>query len=327
VEHQLAHIVRLVDDLLDVSRIKRGKIQLKREPVDLVALVRGVILDYQPLLAESQLTLEASLPPEPIRMVADQVRLVQIVGNLLHNATKFTGPGGRVTLAVSVQAGGWGQVVVQDTGSGIPAPALAKIFEPFVQGQSGIGRAPAGLGLGLALVKGLVELHGGTVTAHSDGAGLGSVFTLRLPGVSLGERALPQAAAAGPDQELPGRRILIVEDHLDAATTLQLLLEMAGHTVAVAHDGETGLDLANRFAPDILLCDLGLPGRIDGYSVARAVRNTPGLDRVVLVAMTGFGTAAVKARSMEAGFHSHLTKPVAPEALVDMIRAAQFTCP
>ncbi len=320
VEHQLAHIVRLVDDLLDVSRIAHGKIQLKKEVFDLVEVVRGVAGDYQPVLAENQLTLKTVLPPGPVRVDADRSRLVQVVSNLLHNACKFTDPGGEIRLAVEAREPGWGQVAVRDTGLGIPAEALSSIFEPFVQPKESIGRTRGGLGLGLALAKGLVELHGGTISAFSAGPRQGSEFILRLPVVKVVEqpRSRPPApAAAGA----PARRILVVEDLPDTATTLRLLLEMSGHEVETAHDGHTGLAHAHRFAPEIILCDIGLPGDLDGYDVARAIRRTPGMENVHLIAMTGFGSAGAKDKSRQAGFDLHLTKPVGPELLEQIIGA------
>lgn len=318
-EHQVAHISRLVDDLLDVSRIKRGKVQLRLEQVDLAELLRGVVRDYQPVCAENELVLEASLPPAPVRIDADPARLVQLVSNLLLNAIKFTDPGGRVGLWVEAPDRAWAQVTVQDSGTGIPAGLLGSVFEPFTQGSETLGRARGGLGLGLALAKGLAELHGGTLAAHSDGPGTGSRFTLRLPVLETPE-AEGQAPASrpGPAPE-GGRRILVVEDLQDAATTLRLLLELLGHTVETACDGRAGLDKAASFRPEVILCDLGLPGQLDGYGVARAIRRAPGLERVRLVAMTGFGSGTARDRALEAGFDLHLVKPVDPEVLARVI--------
>ncbi len=318
-ENQVAHVARLVDDLLDVSRIARGKVQLKREEVDLVQVIQGVVRDYQPVFAENELALEASLPAAPVRIHTDPARLVQMVSNLLHNAIKFTDPGGKVGLSVEVQDGTWAQVAVRDSGTGIPAEMLASVFEPFTQRRETIGRTRGGLGLGLALAKGLAELHGGTLSAHSDGPGTGSRFVLRLPALQAPERAEPQVSASPAAPTARGRRILVVEDLQDAATTLRLLLEMLGHTVATACDGQTGLDQAASFHPEIILCDIGLPGQLDGYGVARAIRRTPGLEKVHLVAMTGFGSAGTRDKTREAGFDLHLVKPVEPETLAQVI--------
>jgi PAS domain S-box-containing protein len=318
-EHQVAHIARLVDDLLDVSRIARGKVQLKSEAVDLVQVIQGVVRDYQPVFAENELALEASLPSTPVRVHADPARLVQMVSNLLHNAIKFTDPGGKVSLSVDVQDGAWAQVAVRDSGAGIPAEMLSSVFEPFIQSRETIGRTRGGLGLGLALAKGLAELHGGTLSAHSDGSGTGSRFILRLPVLETLERTEPQIPVSPPAPTVRGRRILVVEDLQDAATTLRLLLEMLGHTVETACDGQTGLDQADRFHPEIILCDIGLPGQLDGYGVARAIRRTPGLEKVHLVAMTGFGSTGARDKALEAGFDLHLVKPVEPETLAQVI--------
>jgi PAS domain S-box-containing protein len=314
-ENQMAHIVRLVDDLLDISRISRGKVQLKKEEVDLVGIMRNVSRDYQLVLEGHDLTLEVDLPAQPVQIDADPARIVQMVSNLLSNATKFTDPGGHVRLTVGVVDQAWCQIAVKDSGIGMPPELGSLIFEPFRQRPGTIGRARGGLGLGLALTKGLVELHGGTISAQSDGPGRGSEFIIRLPRVKVVEPPSPHVpcpeAAGSPE----GRRILVVEDLVDAATTLRLLLEMSGHTVEVAHDGQSGLEKANRFKPEIILCDLGLPGDLDGHMVARIIRSTPGLAKTYLIALTGFGSEDAKEVSRKAGFDTHLTKPVDPEAL------------
>jgi signal transduction histidine kinase len=315
VQRQVGHLSRLVDELLDVSRITRGKIVLKREAVDLTELVRGVIADYQPVLEEHGLALEVSLPAEPLPLELDRTRMVQVVANLLHNASKFTDSGGRISVRASA-GDGWVELSVRDSGTGIPPEQLGSIFEPFMQRKETIGRTRGGLGLGLALARGLAELHGGTLTARSDGPGRGSEFTVRLPD----QRAAPRppdpaggVAPAGP------RRILIVEDLADTATTLQLLLQHQGHAVAVAPDGRAALEAAERFDPDIVLCDIGLPGGLDGYAVARAMRGRPRGRRVHLIAMTGFGTPEDKRQAAQAGFDAHLTKPVDPAVLGPML--------
>jgi len=241
------------------------------------------------------------------------------VSNLLHNAIKFTDPGGKVGLSVEVQDGAWVQVAVRDSGTGIPAEMLASVFEPFTQSRETIGRTRGGLGLGLALAKGLAELHGGTLSAHSEGPGTGSRFILRLPVSEAPGRTEPRVTASPSVPAARGRRILVVEDLQDAATTLRLLLEMLGHTVETACDGQTGLAKADSFHPEIVLCDIGLPGQLDGYGVARAIRHTPGLEKVHLVAMTGFGSAGARDQAMGAGFDLHLVKPVEPEALEQLI--------
>ena len=319
-QRQVAHLARLVDDLLDISRISRGRIELKAEPLDLRETVQTVIADYRPVLDQHGLALETRYGPEvPVR--ADRARIVQAMSNLLHNAIKFTDPGGRVVVAVGREPG-WGYVRVEDTGLGIRADRLGTLFDPFRQGPETIGRSRGGLGLGLALVKGLVALHGGAVSAESAGLGQGSRFTLRLP---LASESSPQDLRT-PAQEPPGRqgdrsiRILIVEDMADSAVTLQLLLRMQGHTVEIAADGQTGLDLAQRFQPEIVLCDIGLPGALSGHDVARIIRTLPGLEGVQLIALSGFGTPEDKRRAAEAGFDTHLTKPVDPTALEALLQ-------
>jgi PAS domain S-box-containing protein len=319
-EHQVTHITRLVDDLLDVSRIARGKVLLQNDAIDLAAVVARVIQDYGPVCAQEEIALASSLPEGQIRVCADQERMVQVVGNLLQNAIKFTSAGGRIHLTVDVQDELWARVQVRDSGAGIAADQLASIFEPFMQRKETIGRTRGGLGLGLALVQGLVALHGGTVSAHSDGPGRGATFTVRLPLLQVvAAPAPPPAPMAMPAAR--GRRILVVEDLADAALTLKLLLELVGHTVELAPDGRTALDKAASFAPEIIFCDIGLPGSLDGYDVARAIRAAPGGDRIHLIAMTGFGSAEARERTLQAGFQYHLIKPVEPEALERLIAA------
>jgi signal transduction histidine kinase len=314
IERQVVHLGRLVDDLLDVSRISRGKVHLKLEATDLAATVRGVIADYQPVLDEHGLALEAGWPAEPVWIAADHARVVQIVSNLLHNAIKFTDPGGTVSVAVGLDQPGWCLVRIKDNGQGIRPEQLDSVFEPFMQAKETIGRSEAGLGLGLALVKGLVTLHGGTVAARSEGPGRGAEFTVLLP-LLQGATGSAPARRAGDGQAGDARRVLIVEDLVDSALTLRLLLQMQGHMVEIAQDGRTGLDKAASFLPEIILCDIGLPGELSGYDVARSIRAMPGLRDIQLVALSGFGSPEDKAMAAEAGFDLHLTKPVDPARL------------
>jgi CheY-like chemotaxis protein len=258
------------------------------------------------------------LPPDPVWAWADRARIVQAVSNLLQNAVKFTRAGGHVRLAVGTEQGLWGWVRVADDGIGISPEHLQVIFEPFMQIRESIGRSSSGLGLGLALVKGLAGLHGGTVTAHSAGTGQGSEFVLRLP---LARGAAPPGAWDEGLEQRPicPRRILVVEDLEDTARTTRLLLELLGHSVELAADGPSALAKAERFEPQIVLCDIGLPGDLDGYEVARALRRTPGLETAFLVAVTGFGSAEDKLKAEQAGFDTHLTKPVDPGELERII--------
>jgi PAS domain S-box-containing protein len=326
IERQVSHLVRLVDDLLDVSRIARGQIQLRKAPLDLVQLLRGVVEDYQPVLADKAQALETDLPEGPIPIEADATRIVQAISNLLHNASKFTDVGGRIRLRAGTLAPGRAWVRVEDPGAGIAPELLPHLFDPFMRDKDSVGRSREGLGLGLALAQGLVGLHGGTLSAHSDGLGRGAVFTLELPLAAAAQAPEPEppAAATGPG---PSRthRILVVEDLIDTAVTLKMVLELYGHTVTLAHDGRTGLHQAASFGPDLVLCDIGLPGDLDGYGVAQALRSTPGGQGLHLVAMTGFGTEEDRARALAAGFDAHLTKPVAPEAILALI--AQLPAP
>ncbi len=316
IERQVAHMARLVDDLLDVSRITRGKILLRKHCVDLVPVVRGVIDDLQPVLQDTGLTLHVDLPDQPLWVDGDPTRLAQMVGNLLHNANKFTDAGGRVEVrlaATSAEA----VLTVRDTGIGMDVAMLTRLFEPFSQADRSLDRSRGGLGLGLALVKGLVELHGGTVRAASAGVGQGSEFTLRLP-----LRQEPDVArAARRGEAAPGAslRVVVIEDNHDTAESLRMLLELSGHRVAVAHAGLPGLQAARELRPDVVLCDIGLPGGMDGYAVARALRADPDVGGAVLIAISGYGQEEDQRRARRAGFDRHLTKPVDPVMLLDLL--------
>jgi signal transduction histidine kinase/CheY-like chemotaxis protein len=318
-ERQVAHMSRLLDDLLDLSRIRSGKIQLRTEPLDLGETVVRLLADYRPVLAERGLALAALQVAEPIRILADRARIVQAVSNLLHNAMKFTDPGGRVVVAVEAAEPGWCQVRVRDNGQGIRPGRLDSVFEPFVQEPGTLDRSPSGLGLGLALVRDLAALHGGTATAQSEGPGHGTEIILRLPTLPATARPASPAPAAPAAPPFRPRRVLIVEDLEDSALTLQMLLRMLGHTTEVAGDGGSALAAAERFRPDVVLCDLGLPGGLDGYEVARRLRSSPQLATAHLVALSGFGTPEDKAQAAQAGFERHLTKPVAPASLGPLI--------
>jgi len=307
IERQVAHMTRMIDDLLDVSRISRGKILLRLHRLDLVDLVRVTAEDHRNELESAGLTLELDLPTDPVWVDGDPTRLSQALGNLLHNARKFTDPGGVVTLRATEETSKAAAVVLCDTGIGMEPHMVERLFETFSQADSSLDRSRGGLGLGLALVRGLIEQHGGSVKADSDGPGCGSRFTLRLP------RAAEPGSAAEPEPAPParrGRRILIVEDHRDAAESLQMLLELSGHEVETAPDGRSGLDAARRFQPDVVLCDVGLPNGMNGYDVARALRAEPALRSCLLVALTGYGQAEDQRLAHEAGFDQHLTKPV-----------------
>ncbi|HET8542195.1 MAG TPA: ATP-binding protein [Anaeromyxobacter sp.] len=308
VDRQVRQLVRLVDDLLDVTRITRGKVSLRRARVDLVALVRHVCEDNAAMLADRDVALEVRVPDRPLWLDADPARISQIVGNLLHNAGKFTPSGGRVTVTAE-ERGGRAVVRVRDTGAGIAPAVLARLFQPFVQADDSLARSAGGLGLGLALVRGLAELHGGTARAESAGEGKGAEFTVELP-LRPGAAA---AARAAPAEAGPRRRVLVVEDQDDAAESLADVLRLAGHEVEVARDGADGIRRAKTSRPDAVLCDIGLPG-MDGYEVARRLR-ADGHAGTLLVALTGYALPEDLRRAREAGFDAHLTKPASPEDL------------
>ncbi|HZT81667.1 MAG TPA: ATP-binding protein [Gemmataceae bacterium] len=309
VDRQSQQLTRMVDDLLEVSRITRGKITLKPEPADLATIVHRAVESSRPLIDARQHHLSVALADEPLRVRADVARLTQVLTNLLNNAAKYTDEGGHIALTVERQ-GREAVLRVRDSGMGIPADLLPRVFEPFTQGGRSGERVQGGLGLGLAVARKLVEMHGGRVQAFSDGPGRGSEFVVRLPLLAW-ER--PAAAPAGEGTGRPagdsGRRVLVVEDNRDAADSLAVLLRLAGHEVRVAYDGPSALAEAPRFRPDVILLDIGLP-RLDGCEVARQLRRQTGLQDVLLVALTGFGQEQDRRRSREAGFDAHFVKPV-----------------
>jgi two-component system CheB/CheR fusion protein len=317
IERQSHPKARQVDQLLDVSRIAHGKIQLHPRRLDLVCLVADACEDHRRILESAGISLAVELPEAPLWVEGDSTRLGQALGNLLQNAAKFTPSGGQVT----VEAGPGATpvtvaVTVADTGIGIPLALLPRLFEPFVQADRSLDRTQGGLGLGLALVRGIIELHGGRVLAHSRGTGHGSTFTVELPSQSAPVDAEPSPAPAGTRS---GQlRVLIVEDNEDAADALRDLLELFGHQVDVAHSGPSGVRLAREVRPDVVLCDLGLPG-MDGYAVAAALRQDPMTHSARLIAVTGYGQEEDLRRSAEAGFDAHLTKPIEVDVLRGML--------
>ena len=320
IDRQVAHMAHLVDDLLDVSRVSRGKILLRAERLDLAPLVAAVVDDLRNLLETSGLELYQELPPEPVWLNGDPTRLSQVVGNLLQNANKFTNPGGKVQVRLAAdRESGQAVLTVEDTGIGMDPDILARLFEPFSQADGSLDRSRGGLGLGLALVKGLVELHGGEVRAASPGPGRGATFTIRLPLLDA-EPTQDGSVAAEPEPARP-LRILIVEDNRDAADSLRMLLELAGYTVEVAYTGRDGLEIARRFHPQVALCDIGLPGGMDGYDLARALRETPETAESHLIAISGYGQEEDQRQAREAGFDRHLTKPVEPATLMRLLEA------
>jgi PAS domain S-box-containing protein len=319
VDRQVRHMTRIIDDLLDVSRISRGKIQLHVGRVDLTRLVRDTAEDHRGAVEAAGLKLHVETETTPIWVQGDGTRLAQVLGNLLHNAIKFTDAGGTVTVRLRPSDDGRAVVTVCDTGIGVEPQLLQRIFDPFTQADRSLDRSRGGLGLGLALVRGLIELHGGTVTAESAGAGQGTSVTFLLPLV-VGDGSEPHPAPPPPGQ---ARRlhILVVEDNRDTAETMRLFFGLAGHCVEVAHTGPEGVDKARLFHPDVVLCDLGLP-ELDGFEVARALRAEPATSKVRLIAVSGYGQAEDRRRATEAGFDLHLTKPVDPRALQTLLESA-----
>ena len=320
IERQFGHLTRLVDDLLDVSRITRGKVALRRERLDLCALLRRTVEDFSTTFVEAGVTLEVSAGPGEVWVNGDPTRLAQVVGNLLTNAAKFTPKGGKATLGVlAAPAAGEAVIRVQDSGRGIVPHLLPHIFEAFTQADASLDRQKGGLGLGLALVKGLVEMHGGSVSATSEGPGRGATFTIRLPL----EKADTIAAGRGdPEATVPSCRVLVVEDNVDAAESLGELLALNGHEVVVALTGSEGIQKARALRPDVVLCDIGLP-ELDGYEVARTLRTDPELARTRLVALTGYAGPGDLDRAKEAGFDGHIAKPPSMESIDRELRRSK----
>jgi signal transduction histidine kinase/ActR/RegA family two-component response regulator len=308
---QCVQLTRLVDDLLDVARVTQGKIALRRETVAIEDVIDQAVENCEALVAERAHTVSVSLAPEGLRVNGDRVRLVQIVTNLLVNAAKYTPPGGRIDVAVDGRDDET-RLSVRDTGVGIAAGMLSQVFDLYAQ-ASDPHRRGGGLGIGLTVAKQLVELHGGQIAAHSDGLGTGSTFVVTLPGLAVADRSWASPAWASP-APIPLRpagsaRVLVVDDDVDTAVTTATVLRLVGHEVRVAHDAATALVAAHATHPDVVVIDIGLPAT-DGYEVARRLRQVNGMERAVLVALTGHGGAANEQRAVAAGFHHHLLKPV-----------------
>ncbi len=319
IERQVSYLARLTDDLLDVSRIASGKIRVERRVIEVREIVADAVEDYRPYLeVESGLSLTTDLAPEPVWVEGDKVRIAQAVGNLLNNAGKFTDPGG--TVEVVLEADGDSAVIrVRDSGVGISEELLDRLFDPFSQDDD-LGRNPGGLGLGLALVRGFAELHGGSATASSRGTGRGSEFAVRLPTVDPSEGGWTTQEPSGAGGAATS--IVLIEDSPDVAESLAMYLDLHGHTVHVAGDGAAGIELVRRVGPDVILCDLGLPGDLDGIAVAKALRAEAEFQDTRLIALTGYGQAKDRDRTAEAGFDMHLLKPVDLDRLGELLRQA-----
>ena len=321
IDRQVRQLVRLVDDLLDVSRITANKIHLRREPHDLARLMATAVESITPLAAASDQTLEVHPPASPIRIDGDGARLVQIFANILHNAVKFTPRGGHIWFTAGEESDA-AVVRVRDTGVGIAADVLPRVFDMFQQAEPILERSIGGLGIGLTLARRLVEMHEGRIEVRSPGPGKGTEVAIRLPMMPAQEAAAP---APEPLAEGAGRnlRVLIVEDNLDAAEMLEMAVSQLGHVTRLAHDGATAITVATQFAPDVIFLDVGLPV-MNGYAVVRALREVPEFDRVHIAAVTGWGQEEDRRKAREAGFDSHFTKPLSPAAMEDLLaRIAQ----
>jgi signal transduction histidine kinase/CheY-like chemotaxis protein len=303
IERQARHLARLVDDLLDVNRIERGKIELRRERVDLREVVLRAAEDFRPTMDQCGVEFCTKLPDAKLWVDVDAARVAQIVGNLLHNASKFTLRGGKVVLSL-VAVGDDAEIRVRDTGVGIEPMVLSRLFEPFVQADQSLARTQGGLGLGLALVKRMAELHGGSARAESAGSGKGAEFIVRLPLVPL--HPVDRADAATPRVANGGRRVLVVDDNRDSAESLAEIVRSLGHSAKVAFDGPSAIEYVRRESPDVVLCDIGLPG-ISGYEVARAIRAEA--STIKLVAVSGYAQPEDVKKAVEAGFDAHVAKP------------------
>jgi PAS domain S-box-containing protein len=311
IQRQVKHMAFLLDDLLDVARITQGKLDLKRQHVTLNSVIDSAVEAARPLLDSKSHRLIVTLPPETVYLNADPLRLSQVISNLLTNAAKYTDAGGHITLSGYLDHGSLA-LSVKDDGIGIPEESLGAIFAMFSQVEGAAVRSEGGLGIGLALVNGLTALHGGTVAAKSKGLGHGSEFIVKLP--ILIANVAPAREVDAPSAGLNRSRILVADDNVDAADSLALILEMAGHDVRVAHDGRAALSVAQSFRPDTVLLDIGMP-RMNGYEVARALRKEPWGSHITLIALTGWGQEGDRLKAMDAGFDRHLTKPVDPDTL------------
>ncbi len=317
-ERQIGQMVRLIDDLLDVSRIASGKIVLQRAPSSLVELVQNAIEAHRAAIAAAQIDLTVDLPRQPCVIDVDPTRFVQVLSNVLHNASKFTPAHGAIRL--SVEIGGPAEapqaaITVSDTGAGISPDLLPRVFELFVQAEAVTERAHGGLGIGLALARRLIEMHGGEIAAHSDGPGHGAVFVITMPLCEAASARQPQ-----PPIDLPhvAGRAVIIDDNPDVASTMSMLVEQLGGSARTAHDAASGLAAVQDFQPDIVFLDIGMPG-MDGYETCRRIRQQPSSRHLIVVAVTGWGRSQDKQRALDAGFDAHLTKPVDPAALASVL--------
>jgi signal transduction histidine kinase len=323
-ERQLGQMTRLIDDLLDISRVTSGKVLLRFKRVAARALLDAAAEAVLPILEVGRHSLVIDLPEQALWLDADPDRLVQVLGNLLNNSAKYSLDGGRIRLAARLD-GDTVVIEVTDSGLGIPNEMLSQVFDMFTQVNSALDRSQGGLGIGLALAKRLVGMHGGTIVAESPGTGAGSTFTIRLPAAAAPSQDVAVASSESSPQALPGRRVLVVDDNTDGADLLAMMLELSGHQTRIAYSGLEALETAVDFRPEVIFLDIGLPG-LNGYEVARRFRATPALSPMLLVALTGWGSEEDRRRSKEAGFDIHLTKPVEPAAIDDVMARLGMAC-
>jgi PAS domain S-box-containing protein len=317
-ERQLAQMVRLIDDLLDVSRISSGKVVLQRNRLDLRAIAELAIEASLPFIAAGRHEFTSHLPDGPVWVDGDSSRLSQVMSNLLNNAAKYTAEGGRIKLSLSTE-GVHAVVCVEDNGVGIPSDMLNEVFDMFTQVNRTLDRAQGGLGIGLSLVRRLIELHGGEVVAHSKGLGFGSAFTVRLPLMSPTETTQPDSQTLKTESPKTSRlRILVIDDIPDVADVMKMLLDLEGFDTQVAYSGPAALELAKQFSPDVIFCDIGLP-EMDGHEIARRMRADPAIASAVLIALTGWGAEGELRKTRESGFDFHMVKPVDANALLQLL--------
>jgi CheY-like chemotaxis protein/two-component sensor histidine kinase len=317
---QVHRMIRLIDDLLDLSRITRGKVQLRPQTVDVKTLIDGAVEAISPFIERSGHQLQLELPNAPILVQADVARMVQVIGNLLHNAAKYSGQNGKIVVRVE-QTNGQAAIHVRDNGPGIPAEMLQQIFEMFTQVDQTLDRAHGGLGIGLTLAKTFVELHNGSIVANSEGPGHGAEFVVSLPALPTarsGAAAERYEADARRSTAIAPHRVLVVDDVRASAQTLALMLKVIGQEVEICHDGQEAIEIIKRRPPDVAFLDIGMPG-MDGYEVARHLREQPELAKMILVALTGYGQDEDRRRSIEAGFNFHLVKPTSLETLEQLL--------
>jgi len=321
VGRQVQHLARLVDDLLEVSRITQRKVVLKKSAVTLASVIEAAVEVVRNNYDALGHTLVVSVPPEAIWLDVDSVRMSQVVGNLLHNAGKFTPRGGRILLSARLLADAI-EIRVEDNGTGIAPEMVPTVFDLFSQADRSLDRSQGGLGIGLSLVKGLVEMHGGAVRVHSAGVGKGSAFTISLPLSLVVPAPAPPPAPGGERSQAPRRRVLVVEDNLDSAESMRMFLRGIGHEVCVVNNGREAVEAARKFHPDSVLLDIGLPG-LDGFHIARELRTLPETSCAHLIAVSGYGQDSDRKRSAEAGFDLHLVKPVDSAQLAAAIDAGR----